>query len=208
MENNIPKGGGAVPVALRLAGVQDAPALLEIYTPHILHTTASWEYEPPTLQEFEQRICTVLRSGFPWLVAQQGSTIVGYAYASRYGARKGYDFSAESTIYLAPQAAGQGTGRLLYTALLALLKAQGYCSVFARITHPNPASEAFHTAMGFVQESCFANTGYKNGQWLGLAHYRIFVNPCTQAPQPPRPLDALAPSLVAACLQPAPHPAA
>lgn len=188
-------------LTLRMATPKDAPAMLAIYTPYVIHSTASWEFEPPTEAEFTQRICAVRAAGFAWLMAERAGQMLGYAYASRYGVRRGYDFTAETSVYLDEAAAGRGVGRALYNALLALLRTQGYMVGFARVTYPNPESEAFHTAMGFTRESCFSNIGYKNGQWLGLVHFRFSL--CTPPPVPPAPpvsVDMLPPEIVAQIL--------
>ena len=40
---------------IRIATVQDVPAILEIYRPYILQTTHTFEYEVPTLDAFLER---------------------------------------------------------------------------------------------------------------------------------------------------------
>ena len=56
-------------VIIRLARPEDAAALLEIYSPYVLNTAVSYEYEPPSLEEFRGRIVSTLEK-YPYLVAE------------------------------------------------------------------------------------------------------------------------------------------
>ena len=66
---------------IRIATEADVPAILEIYAPYVLKTTASFEYDVPCRKEFLQRFYTITAQ-FPWLVWEEDCRILGYAYAS------------------------------------------------------------------------------------------------------------------------------
>ena len=194
-------------IILRAACEADADAMLQIYTPYVTSTRASWEYEPPRPAVFAQRVREHLDAGFPWLLAVEtgishsGGTVLGYAYAGRLGERRGYDWDAEATVYLCTAAHRRHIGTALYTALLALLRAQGYVNCYALITDPNPASEAFHRRMGFAEAARLPGAGYKQGQWIGLFYYhKLLCTPPAQ-PVPPVPLCALDGDRVAEILE-------
>ena len=138
-------------ITLRMARPEDAGGMLAVYAPYVEHSTASWEYEAPSLAEFSGRLREHLDTGFPWLLAEEDGAVLGYAYAGRFAARRGYDWDAEVTVYLSAAAHRRHAATALYTALLALLRRQGYVNCFALITHPNPASAAFHERMGFAE---------------------------------------------------------
>ena len=104
---------------------------------------------------------------FPWLVYRQEGKIVGYAYGSAPFVRAAYQWSAEASIYLCPEAQGKGIGRKLYAHLEELLKKQGYRKVYAIITTANEASVAFHKAVGYRETCVMENCGYKFGNWYG-----------------------------------------
>ena len=46
---------------IRVAGPEDAPALLEIYTYYVRHTAITFEYDVPSLEEFTVRIRSTLQ---------------------------------------------------------------------------------------------------------------------------------------------------
>lgn len=169
---------------LRFATTADAAAMLAIYTPYVTNTTVSWEYAPPPLAEFTGRIASHAAAGFPWLCAEENGALLGYAYASRYAARRGYDYSVETTVYVSGAAHRRGAGKALYRALLALLTAQGYCTAFALITDPNPKSDAFHRALGFTKEASLPRMGYKQATWLNLG---VYARPLCALPDRPAP---------------------
>lgn len=174
---------------IRLARQADVDDLLAIYAPY-LSTTVTFEYVLPSREEFSRRIADV-QARFPYLVLEEDGQPVGYAYAHPLGQRAAYQWSGELSIYLSPAAAGKGGGRSLYLALMELLRLQGMRTVYGVVTHPNPASEAFHAAMGFRLLGTQHNSGYKNGRWLDVAWYEKPLSDYPDAPPVPVPLDQL-----------------
>ncbi len=179
-------------LSLRLARPGDAGAIAAIYAPYVAEGTASFELKPPSEAEMARRM-EQGRGLFPWLVALAGEEVTGYAYAGRLGERPGYDWSAAVTVYIDEKRRQAGAGRKLYTALLGLLAAQGYRCAFGIVASPNPASERFHEAMGFMRQGLLENCGYKFGKPLGVCYYARALLPVTENPPPPRRLDALSP---------------
>lgn len=182
-------------ITLRIARADDARALLEIYRPYVLETAITFEYEPPSEEEFRSRIERTLES-YPYLVAECGGVPVGYAYASRYRERAAYAWDAELSVYLAPDAQGDGVGGCLYDALLGLLRAQGYVNVYAVVTHPNERSEAFHRKLGFSPCALFHETGYKFDRWIDVAELVRRIGEMGRKAAPPVKFPALAPEAV------------
>ena len=149
---------------IRMATVEDASAVLEIYTPYVQHSSISFEEESPSLQEMERRIADCLKH-CPFLVCEMDGKTAGYAYASRYRTRSAYRYDVESSIYLAPEFQGRQIGSALYQALLELLRAQGFFTVYAAITVPNEQSVGFHHQFGFRTLGVHPASGYKQGAW-------------------------------------------
>lgn len=174
---------------IRLARQADVDDLLAIYAPY-LSTTVTFEYVLPSREEFSRRVADV-QARFPYLVLEEDGQPVGYAYAHPLGQRAAYQWSGELSIYLSPAAAGKGGGWPLYLALMELLRLQGMRTVYGVVTHPNPASEAFHAAMGFRLLGTQHNSGYKNGRWLDVALYEKPLSDYPDAPPVPVPLDQL-----------------
>lgn len=154
-------------LSIRIATPEDAPALLAIYAPYVENTVITFEYEAPTLEDFQERIRTTL-TRFPYLVAEQDGTICGYAYASPFKARAAYNWSVETSIYVKENTHRIGVGNALYSALEACLTRQNVCNLCACIAYPNPASEAFHAQSGYKTVAHFRKSGYKNGQWIDI----------------------------------------
>ena len=179
------------PIRLRTAQETDVGRMLAVYAPYVTGSTATWEYAVPSRDEMLARLEEHRAQGFPWLVAEGAQGMMGYAYAGRFAQRRGYDWDAELSIYLSQDARGNGIGKALYAALLALLAKQGYCRCYALVTHPNEASEAFHRALGFREEARLEKIGYKLGRWLDLSYYSIALREPPVQPRPPRPLAQL-----------------
>ena len=149
---------------VRLARIEDAKEILEIYSPYILNTNITFEYEIPSLEEFQQRMHKIMER-YPYYVAVEDNKIIGYAYASTYKERKAYDWCCELSIYVNDQLHHRGVGKELYHALLMTLKQMNYQLVYACISYPNDKSVAFHQTFGFKKIAYFEKCGYKFNQW-------------------------------------------
>lgn len=173
---------------IRLIEPRDAAAVLAIYAPYVAHTNISFEYEVPSLADFEQRIATVTND-YPWLVCEQeDGNICGYAYAGLHRSRTAYMWSVEAAIYMAEDFRGKGIGKRLYLKLFELLKLQGYATVFAGMTLPNDKSEALHRSCGFEEIGVFRNIGYKNNQWHDVKWMQLSLAKYENDMELPKPL--------------------
>ena len=157
---------------LRLAVPEDAEQIIGIYSRYVTETAVTFEYDVPTVCEFEDRIRKV-NSRFPWIVCETDSRIVGYSYASHFRERAAFRWSCELSVYVADEFQGHGIGKVLYRALLDVLRLQGYRTAVACVTYPNAVSDAFHRSLGFEHTGIFPNVGYKLGRWWGVSWYQI-----------------------------------
>ena len=159
---------------IREATINDAPRLLEIYGYYVKHTAISFEYEVPSVEEFQARIeRTLVR--YPYLVLEEEDFVIGYADAGTFKARAAYDWSCELSIYLDKDCHGKGFGRRLYEALEERLKAQGIQNLYACIAFPDEEDEyltinsvEFHEHMGYRRVGVFRQCAYKFGRWYSM----------------------------------------
>ncbi len=162
-------------IRIREAKPQDAEALLAIYRPYVLETAITFEYEVPTLEEFEDRIRKT-KERYPYIVLEDESgEICGYAYASCFKARAAYQWSVETSIYVRRDLHGKGYGRKLYEKLEECLKAQNVLNVNACIAyakkdsdHLDNSSHDFHAHLGYSMVGTFHDSGYKFEQWYDM----------------------------------------
>jgi phosphinothricin acetyltransferase len=164
-----PKGE---PLTIRAATSDDAAAIADIYNHYVMQTVVTFEEEPVVAAEIARRIDDVQSASLLWLVAEEKERIVGYAYAAQWRARTGYRFSAEVTIYLAPEHTGRGIGSRLYGELFHLLQARGLHAVMGGITLPNDASVALHEKFGLRKVAHFKEVGFKFGHWLDVGYWQ------------------------------------
>jgi len=176
-------------IPIRLANRNDAAQIAAIYSPYCSERSAvSFETVAPGVEEMADRIEKTTER-YPWLVYAVGRHILGYAYASPHRQRAAYRWSVETSIYMHPDARRRGAGSTLYSALLEVLRRQGFVNAFAGITLPNPASIALHTAMGFSEVGVFEHVGFKNGQWHDVGWYTLQLRPTVLFPATPRTLS-------------------
>ena len=103
-------------IEIRYAKLEDAARLVEIYCYYVEKTAITFEYEVPTVEEFQQRMVHVMEK-YPYLVAKVDDQIVGYAYAGTFNVRAAYDWCVETSIYVDHTLRKCGVGKRLYQAL-------------------------------------------------------------------------------------------
>ncbi len=157
-------------ITIRKATREDVPKILEIYAPYIKQTCITFEYDVPTLSEFEQRF-EKTSSLYPYFVACHESEIVGYAYASRAFERAAYAWSADLSVYVAMDKRGRGIGKKLVMAIEDALYDMGICNLYAIITGENMASVNFHKKLGYTLAGTLTKSGYKMGRWHDVYFY-------------------------------------
>ena len=190
---------------VRVASDRDGAGLAEIYAPIVAETAISFELDPPGPEEMSRRVGQTLPT-HPWLVVDDGGLVVGYAYAHAFAARAAYGWSVETSIYVHRDRRGGGVGRVLYGALLPVLRRQGYRRAVAGATLPNPASVALHEAFGFRSVGVYRRIGWKLGAWHDVGMWQLDLDPLDDgAPERPVPFGELAADVVALMLaRPAP----
>jgi len=159
--------------AVRQAIQADASAIAAIYAHHVRHGTASFDTVPRSLVETEGRIAECSARGWPFLVAEQGGQVVGYAYATQFRDRPAYGSTCENSIYVHPDRQGQGIGKALLGALLAQAQATGFRQMIAVIGGGEPASVALHASLGFQHAGRMQSVGRKFGRWLDTIYMQI-----------------------------------
>ena len=177
------------PLRIRDAGPGDVPAMARIYADEVLHGTASYEYVPPDDAEFMRRFAALRDAGYPYLVAELGGRVAGYAYASAYRTREGYRWTAEDSVYLDSGCRGRGIGRALLEALVRRCEALGYRRMVAVIGDgANAASIALHERTGFRVMGRFPGLGFKHGRWLESVQMMRTLGPPDDTPPAAPPL--------------------
>jgi phosphinothricin acetyltransferase len=172
-------------ITIRFATPENDRQILDIYSPIVLDTPISFEYEVPSVQEMRGRIEKTLVH-FPWLVCDFDGVAAGYAYAGQHRVRAAYQWSADVSVYVHSDYRRHGIGRALYTALFELLVLQGYYNTYAGITLPNPASVGLHESVGFKPLGVYHAVGYKHGQWYDVGWWERPLQPRTLEPKAPR----------------------
>jgi L-amino acid N-acyltransferase YncA len=157
---------------IRAATAADAVAIAEIYDHYIANTVITFEEEPVPAAEIAARMEGVRAEALPWLVAEEARRVVGYAYAAKWHKRSAYRFTAEVTVYLAPDATGRRLGTRLYAELFPLLEARGVHAAIGGIALPNEASVALHERFGMRKVSHFPQVGFKLGRWVDVGHWQ------------------------------------
>ena len=159
-------------IYIRRVCAADGPALARIYAPFVIDNAVSFEYEAPDAETMSQRALAI-DAERAWLIAEDDNgACLGYAYAASFRSRPAYDWTVETSAYLADRARGRGVGTRLYRHLFAILADTGYRMAMAAITLPNDPSLRFHERFGFRRIGVLAAVGYKFGRSYDVAYYQ------------------------------------
>ncbi|MDA3977433.1 GNAT family N-acetyltransferase [Gallibacterium sp. AGMB14963] len=177
-------------IIIRVATLDDAAEILNIYAPYVEKTAITFEYEVPSLEEFKARMRKTLAK-YPYIVLEQGGEILGYAYTSAFVGRAAYDWAVETTIYLKENQTKSGLGKRLYTALEQISKAQNIYNLNACIGYPEQDNEYltrnsanFHQHLGYRLVGEFRKCGYKFGRWYNMVWMEKFLAEHPARPEP------------------------
>jgi phosphinothricin acetyltransferase len=174
--------------SVRLATEADAEAIAATYRPYVEKSRISFEEVAPDAEEMARRMGSPRHQ---WLVAEEDGRVLGYASSSPYHRRPAYRWTAETSIYLAPEAQGRGLGRLLLSSLIDLLTRQGYVTAIGAIALPNAASIALHEALGFEHAGTYRGVGFKLGEWTDVSLWQRDLAPRNGAPIEPTAFSSL-----------------
>lgn len=173
---------------IRPARPEDAAAIAAIYGYYVRETVITFACTQPSAAQFADQI----REGrYPFLVAEEGGAVLGFAYAHAYHSKEAFRWDVELTIYLRHGQSGRGIGSRLMGALLALLRRQGYLLAYSCITLPNPASLALHRCFGFTELGVFPRNGYKLGRWCDVIWLQCPLGEALPSPQEPQAFSSL-----------------
>lgn len=179
-------------VRIRAASPEDAKALLGIYGPYVERTAITFEYQVPSEEEFARRIEKTLKK-YPYLAAEAGGEVLGYAYAGAFHDRAAYDWAVETSIYVDQNKKGMGIGRMLHDALEDVLKRQGILNMNACIAYPEKEDEyltknsaEFHEHLGYRMVGEFRKCGYKFGCWYHMVWMEKWIGDHHENPERPR----------------------
>lgn len=161
-------------IQIRTARAEDTEYLLEIYAPYVEDTAITFEYEVPSLEEFQKRIENIQKR-YPYLVAECDGEIVGYAYVSPFHERAAYGWCAETSIYIHQSYRKRGIGRKLYDVLETACREMGILNLYACIAYPETEDEyltkgsvEFHEHLGYRMIGVFRQCGYKFNRWYHM----------------------------------------
>jgi L-amino acid N-acyltransferase YncA len=162
---------------IRPATNADAKALAAIYGHHVVHGFGTFEEAPPSPADMDQRRRAIVAHGLPYLAAEDAGRVVGFAYAAPFRPRAAYRFTVEDSVYIAPDAIGQGIGRAVLSAVLEACEGLGLRQVMAVIgDSANAASIGLHSALGFEHMGVGRSVGFKQGRWIDIVWMQKALN--------------------------------
>ena len=177
-------------IKIRVAELGDAEKILEIYSPYVINSAVSFEYEPPSIEKFRQRMKHILKR-FPFIVAEIDGEIVGFAYTHEFAERAAYQFCVEWTIYLRQDVRRMGIGRQLYEWIEKISRKQNFAIIYSRVAATEIEDEfltndssKFHESLGFKCIGKMSKCGFKFNRWYDMLIFEKILCDRVENPKP------------------------
>ena len=170
-------------IVVRAATEADMAAVRDIYAHYVLHSLATFEETPPTLEDMLARRHASVDLGLPYLVAEAEAEILGFAYAAAYRPRPAYRFTIEDSVYVADGFGGQGIGSALLSEMIACCEQGPWRQMVAIVgDSANSASIALHRRFGFDLVGTLRSVGFKHGRWVDTPILQRALGPHANVP--------------------------
>ena len=163
------------PVTVRPATRADVPAILDIYNHAVIHTTASYDLEPVSLESRLAWFDDKTKTGWPVWVAKENGQVIGWATYGPFRAKAGYDLTAEHSVYVRDGVRGKGVGRLLMNVLIDDARKRGLHVLIGGVDADNAGSIAFHNSLGFDEGVRLREVGRKFNRWLDVQFMQLVL---------------------------------
>lgn len=157
---------------IRTVRIEDAQQIVDIYNYYVMNSIVTLDLVPFSVPDFEEKIQTI-SSDFPFIVFEEKSEIMGYAYANTFRTKPAYKNTVELTIYMKHTEIGKQIGKKLYSELILQLKNENYHVLIGGLTLPNEASVKLHENFGFEKVAHFKEVGYKFDKWHDVGFWQL-----------------------------------
>jgi L-amino acid N-acyltransferase YncA len=161
-------------VVIRKAARSDLQAINDIYNYYVLNSTCTYQAKPDTMMErnawFDEH-----GGDYPVIVAEENSTVVGWASLSKFKKREAYRPTVEISIYIRHDRLCKGIGSILLKEMIGSAKAIGYHSILAAISADQQLSVKIHKRHGFKKAAHLKEVGYKFNKWLDVVYYQLLI---------------------------------
>jgi L-amino acid N-acyltransferase YncA len=152
---------------VRPASAADFAAIQSIYAHHVLHGLASFEEQPPPVEELRRRYDEVIARGLPYLAVEEAGEVLGYGYCTPYRTRSAYRYALEDSVYVREGQHRKGIGKALLAELIVRCERLGYRQMIAVIgDSAQAASIGLHASLGFLRAGTLRSVGFKFGRWV------------------------------------------
>ncbi|HWO98079.1 MAG TPA: GNAT family N-acetyltransferase [Bacillus sp. (in: firmicutes)] len=160
---------------IRKAKQDDLPALVSIYNQAVLHTTATFDLDPVSIESRQAWFDEHMDERFPLIVAEEDGTVIGYASLSTYRPKAAYNQTVEVSVYIDELHQGKGLGKQLLTHMIEMARSLDYHVIIAGITNGNDTSVKLHERFGFVKCGEMKEVGFKFDSWQDVLFYQLIL---------------------------------
>ena len=162
-------------VIIRPYELKDTQAILDIINFNIINSTALYDYNIRTYEQQKSILDDKLSKGFPVIIAEIDSEVVGFGMYSEFRFREAYKFTVEHSVYVNQNFHGKGIGKILLQELIRLAKEQKLHTMIAVIDEENQSSIEFHEKFGFKIVGVIKESGFKFDRWLHSVFMQLII---------------------------------
>lgn len=159
-------------ISIREARMSDCDAIAEIYNLYLGKATMDLEiksgnYYQHWLKNKSERELL--------MVSCDKDKVIAWGIIKKYSDREGYQYAAETSVYVTTQYQNQKIGSNLKTKLITLAKELNYRHLVAKIWANNQVSIDYNLKMGYELVGIQNKIGYVNDQWIDVAILQLVL---------------------------------
>jgi len=151
------------------------PAVLEIYTYYVLHSTATFHIHVLSLEEMRELVFFD-DPRYRAYVLVLDTEIIGYVILSQHKKREAYYLAADVGIYLKQEYTGKGIGIQVLKFIEEVARQQKIHVIVSSICGQNTESIRLFEKHGYEKCAHFKEVGYKFGQFLDVIDYQKILD--------------------------------
>ncbi|MBG9985360.1 N-acetyltransferase family protein [Facklamia sp. DSM 111018] len=152
---------------IRLAQIQDANSIRELYRPYVEETLFTLDTFLPSVSEIEKQILD-FQATHAFLVAELNEKLVAFAYARPFSLRQAYQYTVEVFLYTDRNHPNLAIKQQLYQELETSLSQKKIVALISTMTHHHQSGIQFYEKNGFTQRGILPNAGIKFNEWLDI----------------------------------------
>ena len=148
--------------------------MLDIYNHYIVNSTATFDWDKITLEEFKNRIF-MNNNKYKTFLIYINNELIGFCFLTRFREKIAYDKTVELGLYLKPQFTGKGYGKEIVRYMENIARLNQFETIIVSISGENVASLKLFRKLKYEQCSHYKGIAMKFGRKIDIIDFQKVI---------------------------------